>query len=141
MVMSVTPMVCVTLAFGLGYIGLTLTGGCCDRTYGAAHVTAKRVARLKNENRLCEIIWALLRRRIWPALCNAGEVNGKRWERIEHRRLFPRCVGLNPRRYRGCKLAPSQIFRRERVPQPALANGDVYAGTTNGLVICLQTQN
>src|SRR5215469_13441566 len=95
MVMSVTPMVCVTLALGLGYIGLTLTGGCCDRTYGAANVTAKRVARLKNENRLREIIWALLRRRIWPALCNAGEVNGKRWERIEHRRLFPRCVGLS----------------------------------------------
>src|SRR5215813_2255679 len=89
MVMSVTPMVCVTLALGLGYIGLTLTFGCCDRTYGAAHVTAKRVARLKNENRLREIIWALLRRRIWPALCNAGEVNGKRRERIEHLQASP----------------------------------------------------
>ena len=25
--------------------------------------------------------------------------------------------------------------------QPALANGNVYAGTINGLVICLRTQN
>jgi hypothetical protein len=71
-------MVCVTLAFGLGYIGLTLTGGCCAPTYGAVYVMAKRIAKLKNENRFREIILALLDRRIWRALCNARELNGKR---------------------------------------------------------------
>jgi hypothetical protein len=71
-------MVCITLAFGLGYIGLTLTGGCWACTYGAAHVRVKRIAKLKNEKRLYESILPLLDRRIWRALCNASEVNGKR---------------------------------------------------------------
>src|SRR5882724_2067382 len=57
MLMSVTPMVCVTLALGLGYSGLTLTGDCCARTYGVAHIAAKRIAKLKNENRLRKIIF------------------------------------------------------------------------------------
>src|SRR5215471_1296637 len=78
MVMSVTPMVCITLAFGLGYNCLTLTGACCACTYGATHVAAKRTAKLKEENRVRELILALLDRRIWPALCNAGGVNYKR---------------------------------------------------------------
>jgi len=52
-------MVCITLALGLGYSGLTLAGDCCARTYGAAHVAAKRITKLKNENRLRKIIF-------WP---------------------------------------------------------------------------
>src|SRR5262245_13118730 len=80
MVMSVTPTVCVTLAFGLGNIGLTLTGGCWADTHGAAHATAKRMAKLKNENRLSEIILVSLDRRVSRALSNVGEVDGKRSE-------------------------------------------------------------
>src|SRR5882724_3113932 len=79
MVMSVTPMVCVTLALGLGYSDLILTGCCCARTYGAAHVAAKRIAKAKNENRLRKIIFGTpSSENSGLALCNAGGVNGKR---------------------------------------------------------------
>jgi len=85
MVMSVTPMVCITLAFGLGSIGLTLADGCWGQAYVVALVTAKRTAKLKNEKRLREIILALLLRRICPALCNASGLNGKKRAEMKNR--------------------------------------------------------
>src|SRR5216684_670573 len=60
MVMSVTPMVCITLAFWLGRIGLIASGGCCASASGAAQMTANRIAKVKRESRFREIIVALL---------------------------------------------------------------------------------
>src|SRR5712692_7615622 len=76
MVMSVTPMVCITLAFWLGRSGLIASGGCCADTYGAAQVNANRIAKVKRENRFKEIMLALLIVE-FGALSNAAEVNGK----------------------------------------------------------------
>jgi hypothetical protein len=56
MVMSVTPMVCITLAFWLGRIGLTASGGCCADVNGAAQIAANRIAKEKSESRTREII-------------------------------------------------------------------------------------
>src|SRR6184192_1938322 len=78
MVMSVTPMVCITLAFWLGRSGLICTCGCCAKTKGAAQIAANRIAKAKSENRFMEIMVLLLFG--FGALCNAREVNGKlRW--------------------------------------------------------------
>src|SRR5258708_32455969 len=63
MVISVTPMVCITLAFWLGRIGLTCSGGCCADANGAAQISANRIAKVKRQNRFREIIVVLLR--IW----------------------------------------------------------------------------
>src|SRR6266568_6451546 len=60
MVISVTPMVCITLAFWLGRIGLTASGGCCADAYGAAQIAANRIAKEKSESRAREIIVSLL---------------------------------------------------------------------------------
>src|SRR5712692_2387843 len=60
MVISVTPMVCITLAFWLGRIGLIASGGCCASASGAAQMTANRIAKVKREGRFREIIVALL---------------------------------------------------------------------------------
>src|SRR6266404_8121598 len=60
MVISVTPMVCITLAFWLGRIGLIASGGCCASASGAAQMTANRIAKVKRESRFREIIVALL---------------------------------------------------------------------------------
>src|SRR5437762_9684714 len=65
MVMSVTPMVCMTLAFWLGRIGLTCSGGCCADAYGTAQMSANRIAKVKSESRLREIMVALLVVEIW----------------------------------------------------------------------------
>src|SRR5260370_41785139 len=61
MVISVTPMVCITLAFWLGRIGLTCSGGCCADANGAAQISANRIAKVKRENRFREIMVVLLR--------------------------------------------------------------------------------
>src|SRR6266852_3545673 len=60
MVISVTPMVCITLAFWLGRIGLIASGGCCASASGAAQMTANRIAKVKRESRFREIIVVLL---------------------------------------------------------------------------------
>jgi hypothetical protein len=60
MVMSVTPMVCITLAFWLGRIGLTASGGCCADANGAAQIAANRIAKQKSESRISEIIGSVL---------------------------------------------------------------------------------
>src|SRR5438552_4156165 len=70
MVTSVTPMVCITLAFWLGRSGLICSGGCCADTYGTAHVRANRIAKVKRKNRFREIMVALLVVE-FAALCNA----------------------------------------------------------------------
>src|SRR2546423_13240610 len=75
MVMSVTPMVCITLAFWLGRSGLICTCACCADTKGAAQIAANRIAKAKSENLFMEIIVLLLFG--FGALCNAKEVNGK----------------------------------------------------------------
>src|SRR5258706_7179622 len=74
--MSVTPTVCMTLAFWLGR-GRRIAGGCCAVTKGAAHAIAKRAARLKRESRFREFIVALLIEE-FSALCNAPQVISKR---------------------------------------------------------------
>src|SRR5438874_12968496 len=65
MVMSVTPMVCMTLAFWLGRIGLTCSGGCCADAYGTAQMSPNRIAKVKSESRLREIMVALLVIEFW----------------------------------------------------------------------------
>src|SRR6266849_5734085 len=77
MVISVTPMVCITLAFWLGRIGLIASGGCCASASGAAQMTANRIAKVKRESRFREIIVALLVVE-FGALCIAPVVNGKK---------------------------------------------------------------
>src|SRR5260370_3719018 len=77
MVISVTPMVCITLAFWLGRIGLIASGGCCASASGAAQMTANRIAKVKRESRFREIIVALLVVE-FGALCIAPMVNGKK---------------------------------------------------------------
>src|SRR5216684_3374932 len=76
MVMSVTPMVCITLAFWLGRIGLIASGGCWAIAYGAAHITVNRIAKVKSESRFREIIVALLVVE-FGALCIAPPCIGK----------------------------------------------------------------
>src|SRR5437660_12747369 len=75
MVMSVTPMVCITLAFWLGRSGLICTCGCCADTKGEAQIAANKIAKAKSENRFMEIMVLLLFG--FGALCNAKEVDGK----------------------------------------------------------------
>jgi hypothetical protein len=53
-------MVCITLAFWLGRIGLTASGGCCADASGAAQIAANRIAKEKSESRTREIIVSLL---------------------------------------------------------------------------------
>src|SRR5712691_12858144 len=81
MVMSVTPTVCITLAFWLGRIGLIASGGCCADTYGAAQVNANRIAKVKKESLFSENMLALLIVE-FGALSNAAEVNGKERRRL-----------------------------------------------------------
>src|SRR5260370_29049581 len=78
MVMSVTPMVCITLAFWLGRIGLIASGGCCASASGATQMTATRIAKVKRESRFREIIVALLVVE-FGALCIAPPCIGKEW--------------------------------------------------------------
>src|SRR5882672_1188509 len=59
MVMSVTPTVCITLAFWLGRIGLIASGGCCAKAC-PAHPAPNRITSLRSESRLREIMVALL---------------------------------------------------------------------------------
>src|SRR5258707_4471002 len=83
MLISVTPMVCITLAFWLGRIGLMANGGCCASAYGAAQMTANRIAKVKRENRFREIMVVLLR--FW----NLAHYVSRRWltARSEMKRL------------------------------------------------------
>src|SRR5438876_2738200 len=75
MVMSVTPIVCITLAFWLGRMGLIASGGCCAKAW-PAHPTPNRITRWKSESRLTEIMVALLVVE-FGALSNATNTNGK----------------------------------------------------------------
>lgn len=77
--MSVTPIVCITLAFWLGLIGLIASGACCADAYGAAHVSASRIAKVKKKTRFREIMVALLVVE-FGALSNATAVNSKERE-------------------------------------------------------------
>src|SRR5438132_9132614 len=77
MVMSVTPIVCITLAFWLGRIGLIASGGCCARAW-PAHPTPNRITRWKSESRLREIMFLALLVVEFGALCNEAPVNSKR---------------------------------------------------------------
>src|SRR5437763_15699720 len=78
MVMSVTPIVCITLAFWLGRIGLICSGGCCASAYGTAQTSANRIAKVKRENCFREIMVALLVVE-FGALCIAPRPIGKEW--------------------------------------------------------------
>src|SRR5438094_4915510 len=79
MVMSVTPTVCMTLAFWLGRIGLIARGGCCAKAC-PAHPAPNRITSLRSESRLREIMVALLVLE-FGALCIAPPYIGKEWMR------------------------------------------------------------
>src|SRR5437667_9772087 len=76
MVMSVTPTVCITLAFWLGRSGLICSGGCCANAYGAAQIDMSPIAKVKSESRFREIMLVLLVKE-FAALCNAAWRNRK----------------------------------------------------------------
>src|SRR3989442_11082747 len=77
MVMSVTPIVCITLAFWLGRIGLIASGGCCANAW-PAHPTPNKIVRWKSESRLREIMSWHSSFVEFGALCNELLPNGKR---------------------------------------------------------------
>src|SRR5438105_2797042 len=76
-VISVTPIVCMTLAFWLGRTGLIASVGCWANAW-PAHPAPNRITRWKIESLLVEIMVALLGCGISRALCNATVARGKR---------------------------------------------------------------
>src|SRR5260221_9808674 len=96
MVMSVTPMVCITLAFWLGRIGLICSGGCCADAYGTAQMRTNRIVKVKSESRFREIIVVLLVVE-FGALCIAPRHIGKEWvgSLRENLQLFTNRTGVS----------------------------------------------
>src|SRR5256885_17016277 len=76
MVISVTPIVCMPLAFWLGRTGLIDSVGCWANAC-PAHPAPNRITRWKIESLLVEIMVVLLGCRISRALCNATVAGSK----------------------------------------------------------------
>src|SRR5207253_5126960 len=81
MVMSVTPIVCITLAFWLGRSGLIASVGCCANAW-PAHPAPNRITKWKSESRLVQIMVVLLGCRISCALCNAAARSSKQGDEV-----------------------------------------------------------
>src|SRR5260370_25318282 len=117
MVISVTPMVCITLAFWLGRIGLIASGGCCACASGAAQMTANRIAKVKRESRFREIIVALLVVE-FGALCIAPRLVSKGSGALCNKNLQ---LFTNPAGSTAACFASSCPLERGRPPPPERA--------------------
>src|SRR6266567_7185588 len=119
MVMSLTPIVCITLAFWLGRSGLIASVGCWANAW-PAHPAPNRITRWKSESRLVQIMVVLLGCRISRALCNAaarsskqgGEVStGSGSDRVIANRAFGSANAANPVAERpGTDLTPTLVY-------------------------------
>src|SRR5438105_10947776 len=115
MVMSVTPIVCITLAFWLGRSGLIASVGCWAKAW-PAHPAPNRITRWKSESRLVQIMVVLLGCRISRALCNATARSSKQGDEVSTGALGDR-VRLERNRP-GCALSLRRVIASEDACTP-----------------------